>query len=205
LPHGKERKDAKMVGLMAKAIVFLLPMLVLIISCSSQTQSTTSILKGWGLVIEDSNFQLKEVYGKEGGSAPHKIVAAKNDQLLRIEKISLSNVENITRFTNDKKQVIDALYYSIPATYPGQITRVIECSKEFWPEYHRVTTELEYYVLYATPRLTYGACSKDLIGYRSLLIFFACHNDLFQIELFVPINKFNTTVTDFVHTLACSY
>jgi hypothetical protein len=182
-----------------KRMSFMAIFLILtIVSC--RTASQNNILKSMQIRIgQIDQFKIENVYGENS----EKIVAKRGSEVLRIEKISLLNVVNRTKFINDRKNMIESLYKSIPATYPGEITKEVECQREFWPEYHRKSPELEYYFLTATPRLTYGACSRDLIAYKALLVFLVCKDYMYQIEYFVPVEEAKNDWKEFVNRVAC--
>ena len=64
----------------------------------------------------------------------------------------------------------------------------------------------DYYLLYATERLTYGACSWDLISYRVIMYFAFCEadNSFYQIELFIPAGQDTAHYEKSLKSVMCS-
>ncbi|MFC2162128.1 sulfatase [Candidatus Altiarchaeota archaeon] len=70
--------------------------------------------------------------------------------------------------------------------YPGQHTRYIECPAELKPEYHEKVLpdgSFKYLLAYANSNRIHGACSEDLISYRSVFGFLYCRDTRSLIEV----------------------
>lgn len=108
-------------------------------------------------------------------------------------RLRLELTKNITPAQAEKTMTerflrIDALY-SGGAAYPGMVTTEFEVPPQLRPKDLRTGPgERKIKVLAATPRMTYGAGSEDLISYRGLLGYVYCGKGsmLAQIELFYP-------------------
>lgn len=108
-------------------------------------------------------------------------------------------------YISDKMFVINSLYREIHSPYPGALSNRIACADEFKPK--RVEySPFDYYRIYATDRLTYGACSRDLISYQTILYFIYCDEDnsFYQLELFVPVNEPASPYEGLLTSLVCS-
>jgi len=118
-----------------------------------------------------------------------------------LNNVGLKQSEN---YIYDKIFVINSMYRDIDSPYPGALSNKISCDEEFKPQKIPNTT-FDYYMLYATSRFTYGACSWNLIEYRSYIYFAYCNEseNLYQIELFLPIKKETTFYEESLKSIAC--
>lgn len=126
------------------------------------------------------------------------------DVILKVTAFNDIGEEQASNYISSKLFVINSLYREINSPYPGQLSNRIECAEEFKP----ATVEnspFDYYLIYATGRFTYGACSWDLIAYRIILYFLHCEeeNTLYQIELFVPVDDYAADHENSLKTLDC--
>ena len=119
-----------------------------------------------------------------------------NDEIIKINKISNMTETEQESYMQDTFLVIKSLYREINSPYPGKFSNKIKCPEEFIP-IEKKELNHTYLVLYANDRLNYGACSWDLIEYKTIFSFIECDSTLFQVELFIPKKK-NSSVFSFV-------
>lgn len=126
------------------------------------------------------------------------------DKLIKIKILNNFNLEKAENYISDKLFVINSLYRGIHSPYPGDLSNRIECSNEFKP-LKISNNPFDYHIVYASDRFTYGACSFDLIKYKSLFFFFYCENieQFYQIELFIPINEDTLTYENSLKSIKC--
>lgn len=125
------------------------------------------------------------------------ITAGKNGKVIKIEAIRNIEAKEAKKHIEGKQDVIKSLYVNIPSPYPGMVSKTITCPDEFKPEiiYLKVSDEtVPVYLLYSTPRFTYGAGVEELIKYRGALLFIYSPDSktLYQIELFIPKEEFKS-------------
>ncbi len=113
--------------------------------------------------------------------------------------------ESAENYLNDKMFVINSLYREIHSPYPGALSNRIECADEFKPKQVE-HFPFDYYLIYATDRFTYGACSWDLITYETVFYPLYCeeNNILYQIELFVPVEDYSSRYEEFLNSITCT-
>ena len=108
--------------------------------------------------------------------------------VLKVKKFDNVQQDKVDEYISEKMFFIFSLYREVHSPYPGLLSNKVECSSEFTPIEIKNTPH-SYYIIQATDRLTYGACSQDLIKYNSILQFQYCENDgLYFIELFLPLD-----------------
>ena len=127
------------------------------------------------------------------------------DAGIRIHRFENWSIEKADNYVSDKMFVIRTLYREIHSPYPGPLSNTIECAEEFKPE-RMEHPPFDYYLLYATERLTYGACSWDLISYRVIMYFAFCEadNSFYQIELFIPAGQDTAHYEKSLKSVMCS-
>ena len=138
----------------------------------------------------------------------NKIIAEYKNQLIKLEIITNLEKEAAEKHITNKRYVVDSLFLNIAAPYPDAITTTLECPDEFEPKIREIKIsnfDAAYYEIFATERITYGACSDDLIKYKTILTWVYCENtkNLFQIELFVPKNEFNGDYNNLFNSFKC--
>ena len=135
-----------------------------------------------------------------------RFTATNGSAILKVGHARGIDVAKARQYIDEKRFGIESLYRSMPSPYPETITRTIECPDEFKPAFNMTESEHQdsfIYVLYATERFTYGACSDDLIKYRAIFYLAYCRegNEIYNIELFMhpdeSVNKFVSMVQSF--------
>ena len=153
------------------------------------------------------NFLVNESFTQQT-KEKNKIMADYKNQLIRLEIITGLEKESAEKHITNRRYVIDSLFLDIAAPYPDAITNTLECPDEFKPKIREIKIsnfDTAYYEIFATERLTYGACSDDLIKYKTMLAWVYCENakNLFQIELFLPKNEFNGDYSGLFNSFKC--
>ena len=136
----------------------------------------------WGIVIDLPEFEFKDFFKDETRSLKKEILEAeKGSSILKITKTDVASHE---KYIKDKKFLLNSLFLPTTSPYPGIITNIVECPKEFRPE----ETTLEngvMYTLFAGERFNYGICNKDLVKYYSIYGIFDCkEKGIFEIHAF---------------------
>jgi len=112
------------------------------------------------------------------------------DLFIKVNVFKNTSQEKANIYISDKIVLISSLFREISSPYPGALSNRIKCLEEFKPL--RISNyPLDYYIIYASSRFTYGVCSFDLIKYRSILYFQYCgkQKSLYQVKLFIPIDQ----------------
>ena len=160
--------------------------IVILVGCQNKAQNMQKLLEDIGIYIETlDNFS---VDSKDN----NKVIAHRDDIIFMLTVFSGLDNLLFKKYINEKAAMIESLYEIRGAPYPGEITQEIICPEEFKPVKNKVQNNfsLGNYVLFASKRLTYGVCAKDLANYKSFIGYFNCNNDkLFQIEFFVPVDR----------------
>lgn len=182
--------------------IFLLLLVLLIISpvlSSSETGIRTlgDIFEELGFSIEGvDDFIIQKDILREGlQNTFWTIVAQKKERVIKVEVIKNIDAQRADRYIKERQYIIESLYSRIPSPYPGMVSKIIECSDEFKPKIIDLKIEsrnIPVYLLFSTPRFTYGACADELIKYRGVLVFVYSEGDkiLYQIEIFIPKQDF---------------
>ena len=149
----------------------------------------------------DSLGQIK----KEGNT---RLMAEGGGRIIRVEILAKIDGESARKHVTNRRYAVDSLFLDIAAPYPDVVTTTLECPEQFRPKVKEINIgnfETAYYEIFATERLTYGACSDDLIKYKTILTWAYCENskNLFQMELFVPKSEFNGDYADLFNSFKC--
>lgn len=177
---------------MAKIIytlIILSFLIFLVLSCTTQLKSTQELplinvnLPLNNVFFDDFIFNLilKDFVGET-------YLGEYDNTHIRVKKYVDISADDREDLINEKLFFINSLYREIHSPYPGQISNAISCDKKYLPVKND-DTNYSYHVLFASDRLTYGACNKDLVEYKSLLYFIHCSTNLFSIEIFHPLEK----------------
>jgi hypothetical protein len=128
------------------------------------------------------------------------------------ERIELSITNNIDKkfadeFISDKIVLFNSLFQLRRVSYPGQHTKYIECPDKFRPEYFEKKVrdgELKYFIGFSNSNFVAGACSDDLVVYKSIHGFLYCNNKSIMIELdyFTELNQ-SDNIYEFIQRIDC--
>ncbi len=178
--------------------VFALSLFCISVKSEETSKPLKDIFKEFGILINGvGDFVVQKNIRKEGlENSFWTIVAEKDGKVIKIEAINNINSQEARKYAEERQNIVKALYQRIPSPYPGMISNVIECPDELKPEIVSLDIEgkiVSAYILYSTPRFTYGAGVEELIKYRGVLMFI--YGDkvrtLYRVEIFIPKEKFN--------------
>lgn len=113
---------------------------------------------------------------------------------LRVRVSKGLSKEGALKLVEDKKAMLLSMYGKWTVSYPGRLTREIECPQEFHPELKPVTGSdfnLLFIKALASERFSYGVCSSDAAAYNSARTFQYCDKtgNLFELEAFSKIGS----------------
>ena len=191
--------------MIAVFILFLFFILSLIISLDKTTMPKLGI----NIYKAIPNFKYFNLISnsKSDDGLIETIELKKDNVIIKIK--SIKKIENGTSedYKNYKLNMINSTFETIKSPYPGRISLDIVCPEEF--KLSRVNTpdpDSTYYIIYATSRYSYGACSWDSIEYRVILLFRYCEDrkELHQVEFFIPIDKFNASYLEMAEKIKCT-
>lgn len=157
-------------------------------------------------------FRVKELY--QDDKRGYRALLSQGQELLRVEVYYDQLPEKAPRWVDEQSMKIRALYDKAPAPYPGEITDVIICEKEFVPviEKKRGSSGTEMTVVsnyYITDRMTHGACADDIASYRGYAVLFYCfsHKNVYSLEFIEPkttsVSAFDQRIERVVSGLLC--
>jgi len=133
------------------------------------------------------------------------LIGEYGDLFIKVNIFKNIDKEKANIYISDKIVLINSLFKEIRSPYPGALSNRIGCPEEFKPL--RISNQpLDYYILYASSRFTYGVCSFDLIEYRSILYFQYCdkQKSLYQIKLFIPVDQDLSAYERLLKPIRCS-
>lgn len=122
-----------------------------------------------------------------------RLVLLQEDKVLRIEAITGIGKASADMLMEDEALAVKALYEAALSPYPGEVSYLIVCNERFKPVFGTAEAKLNfsYFALFATGRLTYGACSEDLVKYKAILAWAYCgkKETLYRLELFTQLKS----------------
>ncbi len=191
-------------------IFTILVLLLVILFYKGQPKTLYDQFKLWKTSMDNTKeFMITDV---SKSSFTDKIIieisAQKFGENLKIRKIENMDKQDADTYIDEKRFETDSLFYTVPSPYPDVITQIIVCPDEFHPIINETEDKdrgLIFYILYAGERFNYGVCSEDLIRYKSILAFIYCKDkeELYQVELFTPVDEFNQTSIDMIESFRC--
>ena len=177
---------------MNKSLFFMATIfsILLLVSCSYQVNNPELGIQGTFL----SRFKLNTIFQND----EYFLYEAKSEnEILRIYEYN--NISDKKSFMSSKLFFIKSLYRQLNSPYPGQVSNKISCSSEFLPK--KVSDDV--YKLYATPRLTFGACACDLIEYDTWMYFKQCNdNEVYIVEIYVPVNQTDNSILENIECMS---
>ena len=184
----KFQKNKIIIGIVILIAVFLSGALALRLYFNVKPLIFPDYLKKMGVELKNSNdFILKDKAEEKNNDLINTTLIAENGKtILRLERLKPLSQDAAERKKVDRLQILQALFLPFPSPYSEFVTNQTECPEEFWP-----ITEDSVWQLYASERLTYGVCSRDLIKFNSALKLEYCPKQkaLYQIEIFTPYDK----------------
>ncbi len=179
--QGKIKKNSiKKISIWAFVFVLILFCIFIIVNLIGKEDATISSGVSNNFI---ENFELKKIPSYDSVM----FTGEYDDKIIKIKRFNDFDLEKSEQYISDKMFVIESLYREIHSPYPGELSNRIRCPEEFKP-LKKSNEPFDYYIIYASKRLSYGACSDDLIEYVSINYFLYCEkqNNFFHIELFIP-------------------
>lgn len=143
-------------------------------------------------IVNASGYMLENVRTIADSKHPAVALSArKNGSYLQIMRVENMGEEEAESYVSLQRSLVESLFKDGISPYPGQISGTIQCADAYLPhvDESRTANSLKVtYLLYATERLTFGACADDLIAYRALLSYSYCSGkkELYEIRHFTP-------------------
>lgn len=167
---------------MTKKRIFIILGLLIISSffvlSSLKTDKLVSQINSWGINIDLQGFSVKDVTK----DSTKEVLEGYKDTTIAI--ITKTKTDSQKKYIEDKKFLINSLFTPSTSPYPEVITNTVECANEFKPKIRNVENGT-IYSLFASERLTYGVCVKDLIAYESSYGIFDCKKKgIFEVRIF---------------------
>lgn len=146
---------------------------------------------------------------KKENALETKIIAEKNDSFFRLTKINDIKKVGAEKFSADKIYLVKSLYANYVSSYPGRLSYNVTCPKQFKPDVCEIPGSFNDLCLVAvtSERFVYGVCSSEIAKNTCLITFFFCEarNNLFQVEICQPIEKFNVEESrNMLKTFSCT-
>lgn len=200
----------KLVGLFIgiTAIVILILYFTVKEPSEEKILSSRDVLLDLGLLSDKlEKFEIDEYFFDEHEIAT-KVTLRDSKNIFKIEAITDIDIKSADILINDKILTIKALYGNALSPYPGEISNELICNEKFMPEFNTKKTDrlsYSYFILFANDRFTYGACSEDLIEYKSILAWTYCDekNIFYQFELFSSIESFSESNLELITSFSC--
>ena len=156
-------------------------------------------------ILGISDFKLMDTYENEGGTIIN-IESKKDNALIKIRYIKEIEKEASDEYKYYQLKIINSVFEPVKSPYPDRITQERICLDQFKPiKVDKGDTNSTYYLMYSTGRYSYGACSWDSINYKVIFLFRYCEakKELYQVEIFVPVDEFNENYTKMAENISC--
>jgi len=175
-------------------------LIIIILLMLEQNSQNLAFIKDFSI----TDVEEKQVYGLPATQTS----AIRSDQTIKILHLKGSDLKKTRLFLDEKKFGVESLYNSQPSPYPDVITREIVCPQEYLPIVEEDEDENFYkiiYTLFANERFSYGACSPEIITYKSVFSLIHCKNsgDLYQIEFFSPLESYDEEILNGIKDFSC--
>lgn len=137
-----------------------------------------------------------------------KIFAVCNNNIIKIQIVSGLSDEEALRYVDNQRYLVDNLFIKQKIPYPGPLTNILECPKEYMPkieEEHKTDSLRVFYYLYANNRLTFGGCAEDILNYAavSALIYCKEKKEVYKVEYFTPKENPTPEYKEIVKSFKC--
>ena len=122
-----------------------------------------------------------------------------------LEHIEAADAETLTQ---DGLMGIEALYANALSPYPTDLSNQVTTDPVFRPRLFRATNApvtYTYFLLYANDRFGYGATTKDMVKFKSLVGWLYCpsRQEFFKLKLFAPPETSDRTMEAMFTSLRC--
>jgi len=140
-----------------------------------------------------SEYKLKEIY--EENQYIFRGLYGKDDILLRLEIRYNATKSEAEQAIKNQIMRTQALFDEAAAPYPGDISDIVSCSKEYIPKHTTKTkneVSISHFSGFVNERLVFGSCTADQLKYFDTLSMFYCDKQkkFFQVELIIPKDEY---------------
>lgn len=163
------------------------------------------------LSIKDKNqYRVKTLY--EENKNIFRALFENGDNLLRAEIRPNSTQIDADGAIQTQLARTKGVFEDAAAPYPGEISDVISCSKEYKPVYSQVQQNgirISYFEGYVNERLVFGSCADSQAAYHDTLAMFFCEKQkqFYQLEIIIPREKYVKNPqenTQILNSIACA-
>jgi len=160
--------------------------------------------------VKDGNqYKIKKIY--EDNKYTFRALYEKNNVLLRMEAKNNFSAQEAQQVIQSQIVRMQGVFEDAAAPYPGELSDIITCGKEFQPIYSAKKQngiQMAYFTGFVNERLVFGSCASDQAAYRDTLTMFYCpqQKKFYQLEIITP-NKNSATGTnqhqEILDSIAC--
>lgn len=130
---------------------------------------------------EDNRYSFRALYEKE-------------NILLRIEVRNNFSAQEAQQAIQSQITRTREIFEEAQAPYPGELSDIISCGKEFQPVYSTKVQngiQIAYFSGFINDRLVFGSCAGDQAKYKDTLAMFYCPSQekFYQLEAIIPNNN----------------
>lgn len=172
------------------AVLIGLVTLLILSGCSQNNRNDFGLS---GDIVD--NFKVKKI---TTGLSSKTITGQSEDNIVKIREFSGINSNQSKQVIEERLFVINSAYRDYDSPYPGALSNQLKCSEDMKPNEEDGIVNL-----YATERLTFGACSEELIKYKATIRFLHCDNTLYQIELFSSLDSSEEELKGYLKEISC--
>lgn len=142
------------------------------------------------LSLKNGNqYQISKIY--EDNKYTFRALYEKDDTLLRIEIKTNFSAQEAEQAIQSQIVRTEGVFEDAAAPYPGELSDIISCGKEFQPVYSEKKQNnilISYFSGYINDRLVFGSCANDQAKYKDTLAMFYCDKQkkFYQLEVITP-------------------
>lgn len=171
-------------------LIAALILLIILFGCSKDMDNKIELS---GDLIENLKIE-KTTTGLNSKTSTGK----SNEYILKIREFNDMNSNMSDQIITERLFVINSAYRDYDSPYPGALSNQLKCSDNMKPiENDGIIS------LYATDRLTFGACSEELIRYGAMIRFLHCNDKLYQVELFSDLDSDKEELNEKIKKIGC--
>lgn len=179
--------------------------IILILFLFSVVFSACTLSKKININFLDINkYKIVETY--ENSNNKLRVMYEYNNNFLKIDLDKNINIKDSESFKNEKVKNFLDIYKNNIAPYPGELSNVSICNKEFMPE-EIIVNNVLFYKAFLNNRYQFGSCVEDQLKYKGVKGFLFCKNknEFYQIEYFVDKKTLDIDkkINDFINSIKC--
>lgn len=184
-------------------VVLILVIIIFIVLMSNSLKNSKKLSSLNSEYLEE--YRLSEKYLKKDSVT---YIFTNKENIINLEEIKDIKKESADEFIEEEIITIEALYSNSLSPYPGDVSNEIVCNERFIPKFLNKTVNnltYFYFILFSNERQSLGACSEELVKYKSLIGWNYCENTktLNKIELFSPLDTDNEELEKIFLSFSC--